>query len=357
MWLINVVVIITFLLFIAYISIKAINKKSVVLFLFEVLAIIFECIFVIFLFKQKRLNNVVQIFTLVFSYIIPMTVYVIDKLNIAIKLNILYVVAKLSYALKKYEFTEGILKGAIKKDKTKAKYYYLRSRALEKLGNIPEARDMMFKVIAIECENKKAYFDLACLLDKENKPDTALVMLSQALKIDENYTDAKEMMGIIYSELGRLQEAKSIYIELIQSGFENYNTYYNLANICLMNKEYNLAIEYYLKTVELNNKCVEGYVALANIYYITEEYEKALEVLDKIQLDSIIKSRALYIKSMVYVKLGDNQSAIDSIRELIKYNKEYTKQIEENKVFENLMPEIYKISEELEENNVDYNKE
>lgn len=353
MWLINVVVIITFLLFISYISIKAINKKSIILFLFEILAIIFECIFVIFYFKQKNLNNIIQIFTLLFSYIIPMSVYVIDKLNITIKLNILYVVAKLSYALKKYEFTEGILKEAIKKDKNKSKYYYLRSRALEKLGNIQEARDMMFKVIAIDCENKKAYLDLACLLDKENKKDTALIMLSQALKIDANYIDAKEMMGIIYSELGRLIEAKNIYMELIQDGFENYNIYYNLANICLMNKEYDVATKYYLKSIELKNGCTEGYVGLANVYYITKEYEKALDILNKIKLEESTQSRALYIKSMVYVKLGDNKAAIDSIYELIKSNKEYIKHIEENKVFEDIMPEIYKIEEDIKVNDLE----
>lgn len=352
MWLINVVIIITFLLFLTYVTLKAIKNKDIVLYILEVLAIVFECIFVAKLFKGTSLSSIVQVLVLVFSYIIPMGIFVLDNLNVSFKLNILYVVAKLAYAIKKYEFSEGILKGAIRKDKNTVKFYYLRSKALEKLGNIPEARDMMFKVISLDNENKTAYLDLAYLLDKENKKDTAIVMLAQALRIDENYVEAKEMLGIIYLEIGRFIEAESIYKELLELENVSYSTYYNLANIYLRKQDYVEAKEYYLRTIEKNAKCMEAYLGLANMYYMLEDYDSAIDALDRILDDNTLKSQAMYMKLMVYMKLQDIENATSVLEELIKLDNTYLEKIKSNKLFEDLMPLVNNIEDELPKENV-----
>lgn len=352
MWLINVVIIITFLLCITYVTLKAIKNKDIVLYILEVLALIFECIFVIYLFKGKILSNILQVCTLIFSYLIPIGIFVLDNLNVTFKLNILYVVAKLSYALKKYEFSEGILKGAIRKDKTKVKYYYLRSKALEKLGNIPEARDMMFKVIALDNENKEAYLDLAVLLDKENKKDTAIIMLIQALKIDPNYIEAKEMLGIIYIELGRYVEAESIYTELLAINDVSFSTCYNLANIYLRQEKYDSAIDFYLKAIDKNKKCVEAYLGLANTYYIVEDYEEAIDFLDKAPNMDMLQGKVLYIKALAYIKLQDIKKAVECVEKLVSIDNTYLAKIKANKLFDELMPLVNNIEDELPKENV-----
>ena len=225
MWLVNVVVIITFLFFILNVVTRAIKQKEIYLYVILVLANIFEAVFLGFLFTNTKLSSLVQALVLVFSYIIPILVVILNSADVSIRLKILYAVAKVSYAFKKYEFAAGILLGAIKNDKNNVKYYHLRAKALEKINDLAGARDMLFKVIELDRENKEVYLELAQILDRENKKDTALVMLSQVLKIDSEYVEAKEMIGIIYSEIGRDKEALSIYEELASSSEGTYNTY------------------------------------------------------------------------------------------------------------------------------------
>lgn len=352
MWLINVVIIITFLLFITFVTLKAIKNKDIVLYVIEIIALVFEILFIAYVFMGKSLNSFVQVLVLIFSYIIPMGVFVLDNLNVSFKLNIVYVVAKLAYATKRYEFAEGILKKAIKKDKNAVKFYYLRSKALEKLGNIPEARDMMFKVIAINDEDKVAYLDLAYLLDKEDKKDTAIVMLAQALRIDENYTNAKELLGEIYLEIGRYIEAESIYTELLNLEDVSYSTYYNLANIYLIKKSYDKAEEYYLKAIEKDVKGKEAYLALANTYCILDECENALDILEKMPKDNMLNSRAMYIRLMVYMKLQDIENATLVLEELLELDNTYLDKVKSNKLFEDLMPAIHNIEDKLQSDNI-----
>ncbi len=51
-------------------------------------------------------------------------------------------------------------------------------------------------------------------------------------------------------------------------------------------KEYNKSIEYYLKSIELDDKSIEAYVALGDIFLETNEYDKAVVYYNKaIELD------------------------------------------------------------------------
>lgn len=346
MWLLYVVVIITFLFFVLNILIRAIKQKEKYLYVILVLSNIFEAIFLSFLFLGKQLPTIVQLLVLIFAYIIPMMVVTLKNIDVSIKLKILYAVAKASYALKKYEFAAGILKGAIKNDKNNVKFYYLRSKALEQMGDLAGARDMMFKVVELDRDNKQIYLELAQILDRENKKDTALVMLSHALKIDPNFVEAKEMIGIIYSEIGRDKEALSIYEDLASSSTGTYNTYYNLAIIYWRNNEIDKAIKAYNVTVGMNPKLYEAYYALGRLYYMEENYEQSIYNLEKALKDEQLKSKVEYALSQNYIKQEELEKAVEHLENAIKVDITYIEKAKENKLFEIISLEINRIQDE-----------
>ena len=349
MWLLNAVVIITFLFFILNVLVRAIRKKEIYLYVILGLACIFELIFLICIFTNNILPSIVQVLVLVFAYLIPILVVLLNSADVSIRLKILYAVARFAYSLRKYEFAAGLLNGAIKNDKKNVKYYYLRAKSLEKIGDTAGARDMMFKVIELDRDNKEMYLKLAALLDKEDKKDTALVMLAHALKIDETYVEAKEMIGIIYSEIGRDNEALSIYEELASSSEGTYNTYYNLAIIYWRRNELDKAIKAYNIAVGMNNKLYEAYYALGKLYFLEENYEQSIYNLNKALKDKDLKAAVEYTLSQNYIKLAEYEKAVEHLENAIKEDKKYLEKAKKNELFDEISLEINRIEDEYKE--------
>jgi len=349
MWLLNVVVIVTFLFFLINIITRAIKQKEIYLYVVLVLSCVFEAVFLGFIFTGKELSNILQVLVLVFSYLIPTMVVILNSAHISIRLKILYAVASLSYSLKKYEFAAGLLLGAIKNDKKNVKFYYLRGKALERKGDLAGARDMLFKVIELDRENKEVYLELAQILDRENKKDTALVMLSQVLKIDQEYVEAKEMMGIIYSEIGRYKEALSIYEELASSDKGTYNTYYNLAIIYWQNNELDKAIKAYNVAVGMNSKLYEAYYALGKLYFLRENYEQSIYNLNKALKDNELKGAVEYTLSQNYIKQEELEKAVEHLENAIKLDKSYLEKAKRNEIFDVISLELNRLEDENKE--------
>ena len=340
MWLSNVVLIITFLFFVLNILTRAIKQKEIYLYIILGLANMLEAVFLAFLLTDKNLPNIVQILVLSFAYIVPMVVVLLNSADVSIRLKILYVIASISYLLKKYEFTAGLLLGAIKNDKKNVKYYYLRGKALEKMGDLAGARDMLFKVIELDRQNKQVYLELAQILDTENKKDTALVMLSQVLKIAPDFVEAKEMMGIIYSEIGRYKEAINVYEELATSDSGTYNTYYNLAIIYWQNNEIDKAIKAYNVSVGMNFKLYEAYYALGKLYFIKEDYEQSINNLNKAAKSGKLKSSVEYMLAQNYMKQQDPDKALEHLKMAIKLDENYLSKARANDVLTSLSKKI-----------------
>lgn len=349
MWLLNVVVIITFLFFILNVVIRTIKQKEIYLYVILALACISEVIFVGCIFANVNLHFAIQVLVLVFAYLIPMGVVLLNSADVSIRLKILYAIAQIAYALKKYEFAAGLLQGAIKNDKKNVNFYYLRGKALEQMEDLAGARDMLFKVVELDKENTKMYLELAQILDRENKKDTALVMLAHALKIEPEYTEAKEMMGIIYSEIGRDKEALSIYEELATSSSGTYNTYYNLAIIYWRRNEIDKAIKAYNVAVGMNPKLYEAYYALGRLYYIEENYEQSIYNLEKALKEDSLKAKTEYMLAQNYIKQEELEKAVEHIEIAIKEDAEYLRKAKSNEIFDAISLEITRIEDENKE--------
>lgn len=349
MWLSNVVIIITFLFFVLNILEKAVKHKEKYLYVIVLFASIFESIFLGNILMGQTISNFMQILIFIFAYVIPIITIILNTSNIKFRLNILYVVAKLAYSMGKYEFAAGLLLGAIKNDKNNIKYYYLRSKALNKMQDLAGARDMLFKIIELDRENTRMYLELAQILDLENKKDTALVMLSQALKIEPEFTEAKEMIGIIYSDIGRENEAQNIYEELATSGKGTYNTYYNLAIIYWRNGQIDNAIKTYNVALGMNPKLYEANYALGRLYFLSENYEQSIYNLNKALKNNDLKAKIEYALAENYIKLEELEKAAEHLEKAIKLDKTYLDKAKNNSLFEVISLEINRIEDENKE--------
>ncbi|MBR6613214.1 MAG: tetratricopeptide repeat protein [Clostridia bacterium] len=347
MWLINVVIIITFVYFIVQIVSKAVRKKEPALFVIIALAIFFESLFIFYLLSDEKLNNILQALVLIFAYLIPMALVTVKGLAKNAKITLVYYVAKFMYLIGNYEFAEGLLARIMTKARKNAEFYYLRSKALEKMGKLAEARDVLISSLTVDNNNEEIYYKIAVLLDKLGNKEAAIAMLNQAVTIDNTYIEAKEMLGILFSDLGHLNEAKTIYEDIAMNNIATADTFFNLAVIYSALGEIKNAIPAYEKALELDDEMYEAYYSVGRLYYAKEEYDLAKENLEKASKDKELKAKSEYSIALISMKTGDINDAIYHVTNATNEDEAFILMAKKERLFKPIMSEIYGIEESV----------
>ena len=347
MRLINVVIIITFVYFIAQIVSKAVRNKEPAMFVIIALAIFFESLFIFYLLSDEKLNGILQLMVLIFAYIVPMALVTVKGLSKNAKITLVYYVAKFMFVIGNYEFAEGLLARIMNKARKNAEFYYLRSKALEKMGKLPEASDVLISSLAVEYGNEEVYYKIAVLLDKLGNKEAAIAMLNQAVTMDNTYIEAKEMLGILFSDLGHLKEAKTIYEDIAMNNEPTAETFFNLAVIYSALGEIKNAIPAYEKALELDDEMAEAYYSVGRLYYAKEEYQLAKENLEKALKYKELRAKAEYSLALIAMKTGNINDAIYHIKNAIDEDDTFILMAKKERLFKPIMTEIYAIEEQV----------
>lgn len=347
MWLINVVIIFSYLCILSALIYKAVKSKELIDISVIVISLIVESVFISGIFKNINYPNALQFVIFIFAYLIPMLFVYIKYTTISIKLKLVYFIANLCFKFRRYEVCNMLLEKIIKKDPKNVKYYEFAAKSYERQEKYIEARDKYFKITELMPDNARAYYNLGLMFDELNKKDTALIMFATAIGLDPEYNEAKEMQGIIYSEIGRYLEATNIYEELKEKGTKNYKIYYNLGTIYLEKGDIDNAKESYEQAVLLNKNLYEAWFALGNIYYTKNDYEGALIALKKAIKDDQIRAKGNYSMAKVYLKMDDLESSVECIEIAAKLDGELIIKASNDILFETILPEINRIKDDL----------
>ena len=124
-------------------------------------------------------------------------------------------------------------------------YYYYYKKGIEyyNLGNYKQAAENFEKVKELMPDNPQAYYNLAVLYKKSDKPDLAIKNYEQAIKLDSDNPEYYYSLYILYS--------------LYTSSCTNQQTY---------EKKYQLALKNLLKAIELDPKNKKYKAGLADLY-------------------------------------------------------------------------------------------
>ena len=153
----------------------------------------------------------------------------------------------------------------------------------------------------------------------------AVVCLKQCLKLNKEHVDARNLLGLVYFEMGEvvaalaewiisknLQPEKNLaedYIQRLQNNQSKLDVYnqaihkYNKAlDLCLQGSD-DLAIIQLKKIVTLNAKFVKAQLLLALIYMSKEEWDKAYPLLKKVtQVDRGNTQAQNYLREIAQYK-------------------------------------------------------
>lgn len=149
----------------------------------------------------------------------------------------------------------------------------------------------------------------------------AAIALNQSLKFNKRNTDARNLLGLVYYEMGEVAEALSQwvlsknfqekdndadrYMDEIQKnalGLESVNQMikkYNSALTYARKGSEDLAIMQLEKAVSLNPKSVKSYQLLGLLYMHTDQYEKAYQSLAKAkEIDRMNRQTQSYMEAL-----------------------------------------------------------
>jgi len=105
----------------------------------------------------------------------------------------------------------------------------------------------------------------------------ALGNINKAIELNQESNDYLCKKGIIIEDMGKVEDAESIFKEVITRDNKNFYALMWLGSIYSDKKNYEKALEYYLKEVKFYPDYPGGYNNVANIYRLQKNNEKAFE--------------------------------------------------------------------------------
>jgi tetratricopeptide (TPR) repeat protein len=127
----------------------------------------------------------------------------------------------------------------------------------------------------------KETFDLAVQNHQEGRIDVAQEFYNQVLKINPNYANAHNNLGVIYKDLGQYQKAKN-YFEKITEINPNYaNAHNNLGAIFKELGQHQKAKECFEKAIKINPNYADAHHNLGIIFEELGESQKTISCFEK----------------------------------------------------------------------------
>jgi len=217
---------------------------------------------------------------------------------------------------------------AIELDTQKIQAYNNLGNILAEVGEIEQAESVYRQAIAANPEHFGGYINLGNLLMLRQRTDDAITAYKTALKLKPRDPDILNNLGLAFQAKNDLAQS-SCYL-----GYANYHQ-----------REYDQAISYFQKFLEIETGDPQFYIALADCYQLMNQEDEALKVYEE--------STGLYPKEanlyffwiLALQKIGRTQEAIlvaSEASKLLPYALYLKREAEL------LLPVIYENSEEIE---------
>lgn len=257
--------------------------------------------------EQKKYNEAIS----VYDSILQMQPY---------NVNVLVYKAECMKELKRNEDAINLYKTALNLE---PKNLSVKAKLFELLKDTMPTEDVLaflYKNVQNSPMNADSYYEFAYELHKANKIDDAIVYYLETIKLDNTKVDAYINLSQAYRQKKNyndaydiIQKAKTIAPdnELVQKQFdlvskEAMANTYSIASNAYQSGDYNRAISEYSK---VNPPTADSYMGIASSYQAMKNYNEAVNYYKKaMELDSKNSDLPYYIAS-IYVNENDIQNA------------------------------------------------
>jgi len=190
---------------------------------------------------------------------------------------------------------------------------------------VVDVKTLSPKDMASPTQNERAMtaYNRGTALMYEDKLGEAEKYLLEAIKLDPRFVDAMDHLGIVYRRQNRLKEAEAIYLKSISINKKNTIPLINLAVVYRLQGKLNEAFELYTNVAEITPNDPEAYYGMGEILFINGDYENAMIFFDRtIEIYLAEKSPdvcdAYYYKGMIHYRFNQYNEALKYLEEAKK---------------------------------------
>ena len=170
----------------------------------------------------------------------------------------------------------GIL--AAENNKELALNHFMQGEFLMNQGNYAMAILEFQDAIELDPNASTIHVSLADGYRRIGKLKKAEDHLVIALELDSEEKEALEMLGQIFLSQKRYLEAKKTYQDLSDLDPDNVDYIYTLADLARINRDWDLAIDYYVQGYEINSLAVAGLEQALQIALTISNFNRAQEI-------------------------------------------------------------------------------
>jgi protein O-GlcNAc transferase len=176
------------------------------------------------------------------------------------------------------------------------------------------------KAISIDKKYDSAYLELGRIYAAIGKPDSAVAVLKQGIKLVPNFIGAYVLAGNLYRDnIKNPDLAIPCYLNALKIDSSDKTTYYSLAWCSNAKGYFREAIKYGLRALEIDNNYKPAYNELGHAYRQLKAFEECINQFKKNLAISINDLPMLY-SAYSYMELNQKENALKIYEDLNKLN-------------------------------------
>jgi len=231
----------------------------------------------------------------------------IDRINT----KAFFYLGMIYFRLKRYEEAQAAFEEILKLGVNNVALMNNIALVYEKRGMYDRAEEYYERAVKIEPESAKLLANYGVVSYKQNLLTDAEERLKLALKIEPNLKYAKYFLALVKTELGSLNDALNIFFELSKLDTNNWQIYYNIAQIYIIMEKVDSAEQMLKRSTEHAAGEILPFKILSDFYFTEKNFDAAEEIL--IDIINMQKNDfdALYKLGNIRYRKGNRDSAIE----------------------------------------------
>ncbi len=202
-----------------------------------------------------------------------------------------------------------------------AKSFYKKGIEQRDKGLFLDAMGSFKRAIVLNKNFDSAYLEAGSIYARTTRPDSAVWFFKKAISINTKFTTAYIALGNFYRDVQptNFDSALSCYMAAIRLDSSNKVTYYSIAWCYNAKSEYEKAIPFAVKALNIDNDYKPAYSELGHAYRRTGKFKEGIEQFKKNLSVSVVDLALLY-SGFCYLELKDKESALQQYEALKKVN-------------------------------------
>lgn len=311
-------------------------------------------------FFEIRLGIEANLFFNIFKYtlaiILPVIIIFLEWKDINFSEILSLAIANFLFLIGDNKGAKSILSKMVEKYPDSYYGHKLLATIYEKEGGMRKAIDEYVTAIDIKKNDYNSYFKISELLRDLGKKSEAIEMLERLVRNKPDMYEASCLLGDLLCEEERFKEAANVYENALKFRPADFELYYNLGIVYTRLNDFQMAKDMYERAASINHKLWGAKYSLGQLALIEKEYNLAEQYFKESLYDKDLEAMSYYQLARIYARRGEKDKALEFLNKSIELDHRLLKKASKEKVF-NEIRELITVSVKMEEEPRDREKE